>query len=207
MGWFDNPAGQLGINVGDAGNIVNSLAGVGLAAGPVGMGLLGAGAGAVGTVGAAAGLGGLTGIKALGGLFGKKEDGYDPNAIGVPDYTSQWNDLAQNLNTKQLGADKDVLQNTSNAAVSNARSNLAMKGGLSAGADERIAKSGMDSFNNAYSNMATKYGLGSADISKQAIEKKQDMDLAIAMGKDRSAAAYAARPKGLIQDTLGSLGL
>ena len=197
MGWFDNPAGQLGIS-GDVGKALN------FSADPLG---IGSDPGKVLKFGEAATKFSLDPLGLFTKGLGGSDKGYDPNAIGVPDYTSQWNDLAQNLNTKQLGADKDVLQNTSNAAVSNARSNLAMKGGLSAGADERIAKSGMDSFNNAYSNMATKYGLGSADISKQAIEKKQDMDLAIAMGKDRAAASAAAAPKGIIEDSLGFLGL
>ncbi len=120
----------------------------------------------------------------------------------IPDYTGQWEALAQGLNTDKLAAEIDPMRQQIGSNLADTRSQLAMKGGLSSGADERLATQSMDAFGDAYSNLATKYGLGSAEISKQAIEKKQEMDLAKAMGADKANAIRNAGGGGLFGGNL-----
>jgi hypothetical protein len=120
----------------------------------------------------------------------------------IPDYTGQWEALAQGLNADKLAAEIDPMRQQIGSNLADTRSQLAMKGGLSSGADERLATQSMDAFGDAYSNLATKYGLGSAEISKQAIEKKQEMDLAKAMGADKANAIRNAGGGGLFGGNL-----
>lgn len=140
----------------------------------------------------------MPGLGMIDELTGGGAESAAPGFGGIPDYTADWEKLAQGLNTDKLGAEKDIMQNQLGSNMATARSALAMKGGLSAGADERLANNNQLAFGDAYSNLATKYGLGSAEISKQGLEKKQQMALDIAMGQDKANAIRNSQPKGLL---------
>ena len=118
--------------------------------------------------------------------------------------TDQWTKLSQDLNGQKLQEGNNTLQAASAGALANTTHNLAMKGGLSAGANERLAANNMNGFQDAYSNLATKFGLGSSEIAKQGLETKQDMALKLAESGDRVAAARAGAKGGGL---LGFLGL
>lgn len=141
--------------------------------------------------------GGLLGV-AKNALGGQEEA--PVTSSGIPDFTNQWEALAQNLNTKQKAADAGDLQKAIGANAATQRSNLAMRGGLTAGASERLASNANQDFANAYSNLATKYGLGSAELSKQAIETRQEMELQKAMGQDRVNALRQANSGGFLSN-------
>lgn len=122
----------------------------------------------------------------------------DVSGDAIPDFTNQWEGISQGLNSDKLQQAQQDLQGSSNAALSNAQSNLSQRGGLSAGANERLADANMQGFQNSYADLATKYGLGSAEISKQAIEKKQDLAQNIQVGKERAGAIRAGNKGGLL---------
>lgn len=137
-------------------------------------------------------------------LFGNKTEDAGVGGGAIPDYTDQWTKLSQDLNGQKLQDANNNLQATAGGALANSTNNLAMKGGLSAGANERLAANNMNGFQDAYSNLATKFGLGSSEIAKQGLETKQDMALKLAESGDRVAAARAGAKGGGI---LGFLGL
>ena len=147
-----------------------------------------------------------SGIEGLQGrALGLDQQGVEDQGSPIPDYTDKWSKISQDLNTNKLQDANETLQGNSAAALADASSNLAMKGGLSAGSQERLAKDNMSGFQNAYAGLATKYGLGASEIDKQALEKKQELDIARQSGAEKSAAIRAAAPKGLLGLGLGPL--
>lgn len=117
---------------------------------------------------------------------------------GIPDFTNQYEAAAQKLNTLQKGADAQNLQMTMGANQAAQRSNLAMRGGLTAGANERLAQQGQQDFGNAYGELATKYGLGAAGIEADAIKMRQELALQSRMGADRAQAIRDANSGGFL---------
>ena len=117
---------------------------------------------------------------------------------GIPDFTNQYEAAALKLNGEQKQADGQQLAMATAGNQATQRSNLAMRGGLTAGANERLAEAGQDQFANAYGNMATKYGLGASQIGVDAIKTRQEMELQKAMGADRVAALRQNQGGGLL---------
>lgn len=133
------------------------------------------------------------------GLFGGGEQEVSP---GSTYDVSEWTKIGKDLNQGKLQLDKEGLMQTSQSGLANARNNLAMKGGLSAGADERLAKDNMTGFQNAYGGLATRYGLGGAEIEKQGLEKKWEQ----LANNDRAAAIQrAGKGGGLLGGLLGGI--
>lgn len=174
------------------GGVTDAWKGIGNAASKLPQAKFIQGGGFAPAIGKFVGGGGLLGLAGRGGA----EEPASATS-GIPDFTNQYEQLAQDLNTKQKAADAQNLQLTSGANLASQRSNLAMRGGLTAGANERLAESSQDAFANAYGDLATKYGLGSAQIGVDAIKTRQEMELAKAMGADRVNALKQTNKSGL----------
>lgn len=138
-------------------------------------------------------------------LAGANKKGEDTPSVPGFDFQSgldAWRQAGQDLNTSKLQADQQGLAGASNAALANSTGNLAMRGGLSSGANERLAADNMNGFQNAYSGLATKYGLGGAEINRQAAEKGLDLQLASQMGAEKAAAIKNASKGGFLSGLL-----
>lgn len=106
--------------------------------------------------------------------------------------------LALDLTTKQKTADAMELQKMTGSNLATQRSNLAMRGGLSAGSNERLAADSNAAFAGGYADLATKYGIGGAEIRKNALDKQQDIELQRQIGMDRQRAQNEANSGGLL---------
>lgn len=114
-------------------------------------------------------------VNLTGMLTDKYFDGTQPAAespVSSGYDVTDWSKIGKDLNSSKLEMEQNNLQQASQASLADSSNNLAMKGGLSAGAGERLAKDNMRGFQDSYGQLATRYGLGGAEIEKQGLEKK-----------------------------------
>lgn len=94
---------------------------------------------------------------------------------------SNWENVANDLSGKQTGLAQQTATAQSQSALADAQNRLAMRGGLSSGASERLASDAMAQRESMWNQLASQGMLGAgqirADIAKEQAQNKFKMQL------------------------------